>query len=218
MVMTDAGAGVREGNKKRIRQGITDAAFQLFVDRGIDDTTVDDIAAVAGVSRRTFYRYFSSAEDVLNAFDQAIGDSLCSALLARPASEPPLLAARHALYEVLGSYEIEQSRSMALMRLMTDSSSSPAWRRATYFWADGLKKALHQRLDSAASALIADLAAALVVSVATEAIARWVSQGAEGEFQGLLSEAFDMADALNTESLMARAADSLRRKNTTGRS
>src|SRR5438034_1129540 len=48
-----------------VRDVIWDAAIDLFTEKGFDETTVDDIAQTAGVSRRSFFRYFSSKSDLL---------------------------------------------------------------------------------------------------------------------------------------------------------
>ena len=48
-----------------VRDAIWDAAIELFDKNGFDETTVDDIAKAAGVSRRSFFRYFSSKDDLL---------------------------------------------------------------------------------------------------------------------------------------------------------
>ncbi|MFE6617957.1 TetR family transcriptional regulator [Streptomyces sp. NPDC057740] len=51
--------------KPPMREALVAAAFQLFLERGYEQTTVDDIVALAGVGRRSFFRYFPSKEDVV---------------------------------------------------------------------------------------------------------------------------------------------------------
>jgi AcrR family transcriptional regulator len=59
--------GLRERRKQSTRQAVEDAALQLYRERGIHETTIDELCEQAGVSRRTFFRYFASKEDVLLA-------------------------------------------------------------------------------------------------------------------------------------------------------
>jgi AcrR family transcriptional regulator len=58
-------AGLRERKKQSTRQAVEDAALQLYRERGIHETTIDELCARADIARRTFFRYFSSKEDVL---------------------------------------------------------------------------------------------------------------------------------------------------------
>lgn len=54
--------GLRERRRAELASAITDATLDLFEERGVDRTTVADIAAAVGISSRTFFRYFPSKE------------------------------------------------------------------------------------------------------------------------------------------------------------
>ena len=74
-------------------------AFGLFADHGFDETTVDDIAAAAGIGRRTFFRYFASKNDVVwGAFDAGLAH-LRAALDAADPAQPWMDALRIAVVD-----------------------------------------------------------------------------------------------------------------------
>lgn len=75
------------------RGAIIEAAIALYAELGFDKVIVDDIANAVGISVRTFYRYFSSKEDVLLAFALRSAQFLPTAIQARPKDEAPLDAA-----------------------------------------------------------------------------------------------------------------------------
>jgi AcrR family transcriptional regulator len=63
------------------------AGLQLMVERGLDDVTVEMIAKEAGISVRTFFRYFRNPREVLTAVPIRESRRMCEALLARPPGE-----------------------------------------------------------------------------------------------------------------------------------
>lgn len=81
-------------------RALEEIALELFSARGFDETTIDHIAAAAGVSKRTFFRYFDSKADVLwSAFDLEV-DNLRHELAALPESLPVLDVVRRAVLAV----------------------------------------------------------------------------------------------------------------------
>ena len=79
--------GLRESKKRAARHALSWAALQLATERGLDQVRVDDIAAKAGVSPRTFNNYFSSKEEAICAFNVERQEQLREAVLARPPEE-----------------------------------------------------------------------------------------------------------------------------------
>jgi mycofactocin system transcriptional regulator len=81
------------------REELEETAFSLFAARGFDATTVDDIAAAAGIGRRTFFRYFPSKNDIpWGAFEQEL-ERMRTRLRAVPADVPVMDAIREALVD-----------------------------------------------------------------------------------------------------------------------
>jgi mycofactocin system transcriptional regulator len=91
-------AGIRRGRPPGTsRRALELIALRLFTDQGFDSTTIEQIAAEAGVSKRTFFRYFGSKASVLwSEFDREV-DIIRAALAAVPASVPMMDAIRRAV-------------------------------------------------------------------------------------------------------------------------
>jgi AcrR family transcriptional regulator len=88
---------LRQRKHDVVRLALSAAAEKLFLSRGFERTTVEEIAHAAGVSRRTFFRYYDSKEDVVVERSGRSGERLYTELAARPRGEAPLLAIRNAL-------------------------------------------------------------------------------------------------------------------------
>ena len=87
----------RELNKAATRDAIAAAALDFLRSRELKNFTVDDVAAAAGVSRRTFFNYFSSVEAAVASFTQDYLNQVIVELDARPLDEPLLESAQIAL-------------------------------------------------------------------------------------------------------------------------
>jgi AcrR family transcriptional regulator len=95
-------AGRRDRKKTETRQALLEAAHRLFAEKGFSRTTIDDIAEAADVSRRTFFRYYDSKDDLLRADIADLLPVMLGALRSRPAEEPPLAAILAALRTLIG--------------------------------------------------------------------------------------------------------------------
>ncbi|MEV7131014.1 TetR/AcrR family transcriptional regulator [Streptomyces sp. NPDC093260] len=62
--------GRRERNKQRVRERLYLSAIELFVEKGYDSTSIDEIAERADVARGTFFNYFQRKEDIITAWGE----------------------------------------------------------------------------------------------------------------------------------------------------
>jgi AcrR family transcriptional regulator len=85
-----------ERRRRLVRADLGRVAIALFAERGFDAVTVDDIAAAAGTSQRTFFRYFATKDDVVLEYERHLLQRLVAALDERPADEGPVTALREA--------------------------------------------------------------------------------------------------------------------------
>jgi AcrR family transcriptional regulator len=92
--------GKREAHKIATRRAIQDAADALFAQEGYAATTVRDIAEAAGVTERTFFRYFAGKESLLVRDIEAWLPALAAEIRRRPVGEAPLDAIEVAFLEL----------------------------------------------------------------------------------------------------------------------
>src|SRR5215218_9586099 len=95
--------GLRERKKLETRRALVGAALDLFSERGVEATTVEDIAAAVNVSARTFHRYFAAKEDVLFADSAERGARFARFLAERPNDEPLFDTLRTAAQDLVAS-------------------------------------------------------------------------------------------------------------------
>ncbi|OCB58204.1 transcriptional regulator [Mycobacterium malmoense] len=96
---------LRDRQRAQIRADIRRAAFRLFVERGYDAVTTEEIAAAAGVSARTFFRHVPAKEDLLLAPVRHGGAAIVNLLEQRPANEAPDVALINAIITRTRSFE-----------------------------------------------------------------------------------------------------------------
>ena len=100
-------AGLRERKKQATREALRLAAMRLAAERGWEHVRVEDIAAEAGVSTRTFNNYFASKEEALLATGHQRAERIAEALAARPPGEPLWTALAHAVVDGFGMDRID---------------------------------------------------------------------------------------------------------------
>lgn len=122
--------GLRERKRIETHGRIQSEAMRLFLTRGFDGTTLDEIAAAAGVSRRTLFHYFSSKEEIVFAAKAGFPDMVVAAINRRPPDEPLLTMVERALTDMATGHETPEAKAFA--RLIRDTPALNAGDQAKY--------------------------------------------------------------------------------------
>ena len=181
--------GLRERKKAQTRREIQRQALRLFAKQGYEATTVEEIAAAAGVSHMTFFRYFPTKEDVVIADDY---DPLLARLIStRPADEPDAESIRRAAQAIFERvYESDRDALLARTRLIL---YTPALRAR--MWENGsdseqlivralAARAHHKQDDLRVRVIVAACLAAVMV-----AIQMWAEHPGKHELPDLIDQA-----------------------------
>jgi AcrR family transcriptional regulator len=134
---------LRQRNRERTSEEIATAAFSLFAERGFDATTVEQIAASAGVSTRTFFRYFPTKEDVVFGDHAAAVARLRAALAEVDPSGSPLRRVRRAILATQNP-DGRREREMVRARLVEEV---PAVRARFYRLIEDFEDAVVEALE-----------------------------------------------------------------------
>ncbi|MFJ4715815.1 TetR family transcriptional regulator [Streptomyces sp. NPDC088785] len=192
--MSEAREVTGSPKKAPMREVLAEAAFQLYLERGFERTTVDDIVARAGVGRRSFFRYFPSKEDAvfpdhescladMTAFLDAAGDDsdavemVCDGariVLRMYAANPEFSVQRYRLTrEVPGLRTYE----LSVVRRYERTLAGYLRRR----WS-----------DAADGALRAEVVAASVVAAHNNGLRSWLRSGGEGDAEAAVDRALGL--------------------------
>lgn len=115
--------GLHERMRANVRAEVSQVAFRLFAEQGFDQTTVDQIAAEAGVSRASLFRYFGTKEDIVLGHLENLGNELAEALAVRPRRERPWEALRRTFDVIIQLNEAVPERSLRFLRMLNETPS-----------------------------------------------------------------------------------------------
>jgi AcrR family transcriptional regulator len=184
--------GVRAQKKRLTKVAIRQAALELFTERGFAATTVEDIAAHAKISARTFFNYYESKEQCVVFPHDDLAPILRASLLKRPRDEAPLVSFCEAVKSMFVGFESspvirEQIiRGAKLQRVepalvAADGSFRRVWEEtaATAFVERGVNRRLARIIG--------------VVAVGTWKVAmqEWAIAGSEGSMVEAIDDGFE---------------------------
>ncbi len=179
---------LRERTRRAVRGEIVLAAMTLFMTHGFDSTTVEQIAQSAGISRRSFFRYFSTKDEALTAGLGGIGDAVAEALTHRPETENAWLSLRRA-FDVITNQAASDPRAAALASLLMERPALQLDKTTT--WSAAIAIALAPRLAAGGRTVTIEAEALTASAIACLHVAqsRWLDPGEHVSLGELLDSA-----------------------------
>jgi len=196
--------GLRERKRRETRVALSQTAIRLSMQRGWENVTVDDIAAAANVSPRTFRNYFSTKAEAVASGHRERMLRIADELRARPAGEPLWTAITNA---VASQFETparkgdeapaDAKRWMERIRfLFTEPAIHAEVLRASAAAQSDLANAIAGRTGAKRpDELHPQLVASVVIAVIGNVTERWLREGPSGSVVPLLRKAFDLVAA-----------------------
>jgi AcrR family transcriptional regulator len=208
----DAPPSRRRAHKLRTERALQQAALNLFAQQGYDATTTDEIADLAGVSHRTFFRYFPTKESVLFVGEYGWFKSFTTHFLAQPAELSDFEAARVTLRvlikdltkirKALALYERATASSTTLRGVLFDRQQNDI---ATVAKAIAGRRGL-ARPDEACTVL-----ATTTLLLHRRAVKRWLAGPASVDPSKITDEVFDaLVTEVTQQSLSAQKRKTIR--------
>jgi len=186
-MLTPMTESLRDRRKRRTAEAIVAAALELFAERGFERTTIDQIAAAADISRRTFFRYFADKEELFFAEDERLLEVIEATLDGAPAGEPVVELARRATRALAAHSVADPERRLARERLIAATPALQARRLAKNLrWEQAIAARLVARGSSEQEALLVPKLAMACFQTAYE---RWVRDPGR-DLPGLVDESF----------------------------
>jgi AcrR family transcriptional regulator len=183
---------LRDEHKAHTERTLRAVALRLFASQGYDNTTIEEVTEKAGVSARTFFRYFPTKESVLHLHERLWFQSLTESYLAKPRSMSDVEALT-ATFVDLASDFVSTRRSLQLYRRALASSATLRGRQQDRHMADieELAEAVATRRGLPATDESSVLLAAVALLVQRRALDIWL-QPEERDLVGIVQQEFKL--------------------------
>lgn len=171
-----------ERRRRLVRADMGRVALDLFAERGFDAVTVDDIAAAAGTSPRTFFRYFATKDEVVLDYERHLHARLVAAVAARPASEGPVTALREAFRATSHVEPADRQRIVQLGRILDAAPVLRAKAQGERFTdSAALTRVVAERMRVEDDDMRARTVVAAMTAVAAAEFRAWVDSGGQDD-------------------------------------
>ncbi|ETX26959.1 TetR family transcriptional regulator [Roseivivax isoporae] len=138
---------LKEIKADAVAASIAESALALFDKKGFDSVTVDEIASASGISRRSFFRYFGTKEDVVVSGHAAFGEMIIEMVKGRPQEEDVWVSLRRGYDVLVDNVDRDPEGAARTMRVINSTASLRAHTLEKHgAWAVGLAPEIARRL------------------------------------------------------------------------
>ena len=187
---------LRERKKQKTRDQLFHAAVKLFKDKGFENTTVEEIADAALVSRRTFFRYFQTKEAVVFAQVPGAMDHFRTLLSEIHEDETPIAAVKRAALFMADEYMANREEIVALQKVV---NASPALigmeTQIDLGWEGAIAETLAERMGGSPRAQrIGRLYGGALIGVIRATLREWMASEGTLDLRELGRESFELIE------------------------
>ncbi len=187
---------LRERKKAETRDRLARASVELLLEQGVEQTTVAEITARAGVSTRTFHNYFARREDAFLHYIEGFFAQLGRAIEEYPQPTPVVEMLKNILWKFIDTPDegLDSARQIIAVAEQLSLSLPQEEKNRTNEIYDNLSDVLFRKTDGVLSRYQSHLAVHLVLAAATTAIEAHVTNSVTGgrDLKSLFEEAFDL--------------------------
>jgi AcrR family transcriptional regulator len=188
---SEKGADLRRKSRENLRAEIAEVAFRVFAERGFDQVTATEVAAAAGISRASFFRYFESKEDAVFVAQEEMGTNVAAALRERPGGEDAWTALRRALDVAVATYQRSPDEALARLRLIKCTPNLRAHQLERLAqWKEAIGTALAERLRVNGDDIKVEALVGAALGALDAASTRWAQSDGAADLIELIDEAF----------------------------
>lgn len=182
----------RAAKRERLRQELVNAALQQFEARGFEAVTVDDIVEKVDVSRRSFFRYFSSKDDLVFSWLEDMGDMIRPVLCQHLAAGNVPVALRNAFLNLAAQLDREPDNPVFLTRLIfgTPSLAGRYQEEAMRWETEFVRIAQAMLPEPESSHFQRHVQSATAIAAWISALRAWAASNHSSPLSGFVNEAF----------------------------
>jgi AcrR family transcriptional regulator len=184
---------LRARKKDATRRALLGAAHRRFRDKGYSGTTIDEVAADVGISRRTFFRYFADKESLAFPHRQERLARFRELLHEAPAAETPFASLRR-IARIFAKEYMQNRDSLVAQQQLVQTAPALLAREAEIDrdWETGMAQAFRARYgDDAEAELRARVLAGAAIGVIRATMRYWFASGGKADLARLGDEALD---------------------------